>query len=264
MQCSYLAGGLPAAHHLHMGVTVHLCCKICRNVQRLHLSVSLLHYLKAVDGRGTSGSPAPSPVLHRREDSTERMLTFAATLDPKSKPTKLVRLSDAANGFKLSPRLNPIAPGVDPLAPEPNLLPVPKYKPYVDKLLKSSPAFEQLDALFKKRIAFIDGAMGTMIQRYKLQEEDFRGERYKNHSHELKGNNDLLVLTRPDVIDEIHIAYLEGGADIIETNTFNGTWISQSDYELQAKVGQTGVLALGHQIGIMSPYLNFECMLWVL
>ena len=167
------------------------------------------------------------------------MLNFAATLDPKSTPTNLRRLngSGGADGDapKISPRLNPIAPGVDPLAPEPNPPPVPQYKPYVDSTLKKSPVFDQLEELFQKRIAFIDGAMGTMIQRYKLQEEDFRGERYKNHSHELKGNNDLLVLTRPDVIEEIHIAYLEGGADIIETNTFNGTSISQADYELQAK-----------------------------
>jgi methionine synthase I (cobalamin-dependent) len=87
----------------------------------------------------------------------------------------------------------------------------------------------------KERIIYIDGAMGTMIQRYKLQEEDFRGERYANHGHELKGNNDVLVITRPDIIEEIHTAYLEGGADIIETNTFNGTSISQADYELQDK-----------------------------
>ena len=175
----------------------------------------------------------------RREDATERMLTFAATLDPKSTPTKLRRLnapSGDSDAPKLSPRLNPIAAGVDPLAPEPNLPPVPTYKPYVENSLQSSPVFGPLEDLFKQRIAFIDGAMGTMIQRYKLQEEDFRGERYKDHSHELKGNNDILVLTRPDVIDEIHIAYLEGGADIIETNTFNGTFISQADYELQAKV----------------------------
>lgn len=86
----------------------------------------------------------------------------------------------------------------------------------------------------KQCIVFIDGAMGTMIQRYKLGEADFRGERYANHSHELKGNNDVLVITRPDVIEEIHMQYLEGGADIIETNTFNGTTISQADYELQA------------------------------
>ncbi|MGQ3227201.1 MAG: homocysteine S-methyltransferase family protein, partial [Hydrogenophaga sp.] len=67
-----------------------------------------------------------------------------------------------------------------------------------------------------------------------MQEADFRGERYKDHSDELKGNNDLLVLTRPDVIGEIHTAYLAAGADIIETNTFNGTSISQADYALQA------------------------------
>ena len=85
----------------------------------------------------------------------------------------------------------------------------------------------------KQRIIFIDGAMGTMIQRFKLQEEDFRGERYANHSHELKGNNDILVITRPDVIEDIHMQYLNAGADIIETNTFNGTTISQADYELQ-------------------------------
>lgn len=78
----------------------------------------------------------------------------------------------------------------------------------------------------------IDGAMGTMIQRYKLKEDDFRAQRYKDHSHDLKGNNDVLVVTRPDIIGEIHDKYLEAGADIIETNTFNGTFISQADYEL--------------------------------
>lgn len=172
------------------------------------------------------------------------MLEFAAKLDPKSKPTAVVRLSSgAASGPSISPRVNPVAAGVDTLAPEVNLPPVPTYTPYVDPLVKS-PVFDQLEELFQKRIAFIDGAMGTMIQRYKLQEEDFRGERYKSHGHELKGNNDILVLTRPDVIEAIHIAYLEGGADIIETNTFNGTSISQADYELQAKVrGQSFGLA---------------------
>ena len=79
----------------------------------------------------------------------------------------------------------------------------------------------------EERIMFIDGAMGTMNQRYKLQEEDYRGERYAKHEHELKGNNDLLVITRPNVIKEIHHAYLDAGADILETNTFNGTSISQ-------------------------------------
>ena len=103
---------------------------------------------------------------------------------------------------------------------------MPLYKPWVDSLAKSE-AFEHLEKLMEKQILFIDGAMGTMIQRYKLGEEDYRGERYANHSHELKGNNDLLVITRPDVISEIHMAYLDGGADILETNTFNGTCISQ-------------------------------------
>ena len=164
------------------------------------------------------------------------MLEFAALLDPKCKPTNVVKLAGANAGPAITPRLNPMPAGFDPLAPEPNPPPVPHYKPYAAPL-KSSPAFEQLERLFKQRIAFIDGAMGTMIQRYKLEEADFRGQRYLNHSHERKGNNDLLVLTRPDVIEEIHIAYLEAGADIIETNTFNGTTISQADYELQAKVG---------------------------
>ena len=110
--------------------------------------------------------------------------------------------------------------------------PVPEYKLWKDPL-QCTPAFKTLEAMMRERIIYIDGAMGTMIQRYKLEEADFRGERFASHSHELKGNNDILVLTRPDVIDEIHTAYLEGGADIIETNTFNGTSISQADYELQ-------------------------------
>jgi 5-methyltetrahydrofolate--homocysteine methyltransferase len=90
--------------------------------------------------------------------------------------------------------------------------------------------------ILKERIMIIDGAMGTMIQPYKLTEEDFRGERFKNHSHPLKGNNDLLSLTRPDIIKEIHRQYLEAGADIVETNTFSGTTIAQSDYHLEDAV----------------------------
>ena len=92
---------------------------------------------------------------------------------------------------------------------------------------------EILKALLKKRILVLDGAMGTMIQRHKLQEEDFRGERFKNHSRDLKGNNDLLSITRPEIIQNIHRAYLEAGADIIETNTFSGTSIAQSDYKTE-------------------------------
>jgi 5-methyltetrahydrofolate--homocysteine methyltransferase len=75
----------------------------------------------------------------------------------------------------------------------------------------------------EKRILVLDGAMGTMIQRYKLEEKDFRNDKLKDHDIPLKGNNDLLVFTRPDVIKAIHTQYLEAGADIIETNTFSGT-----------------------------------------
>ena len=78
--------------------------------------------------------------------------------------------------------------------------------------------------------------MGTMIQRYKLTEEDFRSDRFKNSICDLKGNNDLLSLTRPDIIKEIHKQYLKAGADIIETNTFSSTSIAQSDYDLQTVV----------------------------
>ncbi len=86
--------------------------------------------------------------------------------------------------------------------------------------------------ILQQRIAIIDGAMGTMIQRYKLTEADFRGARFADHPKDLKGNNDLLVLTRPDVIREIHGQYLAAGADLIETNTFGATSIAQEDYGL--------------------------------
>ncbi|KAG2429238.1 hypothetical protein HXX76_011007 [Chlamydomonas incerta] len=172
-------------------------------------------------------------LLNRRQDSTERMLEYAATLDPKSKPTAVVRIGGASSGPKITPRLNPIPAGKDQLAPDAKPVPVPKYKAWKDGV-KPTAAFAPLDKLMRERIIFIDGAMGTQIQKFTLDEADFRGERYAKHSHELKGNNDLLVITRPDVIGKIHTAYLEAGADIIETNTFNGTWISQSDYELQA------------------------------
>ncbi|UXH78768.1 homocysteine S-methyltransferase family protein [Roseateles amylovorans] len=89
-----------------------------------------------------------------------------------------------------------------------------------------------LPAILQSRIAVLDGAMGTMIQRYKLTETDFRGDRFLDHPKDLKGNNDLLVLTRPDVISEIHRQYLEAGSDIIETNTFGTTTVAQEDYGL--------------------------------
>ncbi len=87
-----------------------------------------------------------------------------------------------------------------------------------------------IKTLASQRILILDGAMGTQLQNYKLTEEDFRGSRFANHPGSLKGNNDLLVITRPEVVEEIHRAYLEAGADIIETNTFNATSISQDDY----------------------------------
>jgi len=90
--------------------------------------------------------------------------------------------------------------------------------------------------LLKERILILDGAMGTMIQRYGLEEADYRGERFADHPVEVKGNNDLLVLTRPEIIREIHTAYLEAGADIIETNTFNATSVSMADYQLEPLV----------------------------
>jgi 5-methyltetrahydrofolate--homocysteine methyltransferase len=97
-----------------------------------------------------------------------------------------------------------------------------------------SDTFALLERLLSRRILVLDGAMGTMIQRYKLTEADFRGDRLKNHPKDVQGNNDLLILTRPDVISEIHHQYLAAGADIIETNTFSSTSIVQSDYALES------------------------------
>jgi 5-methyltetrahydrofolate--homocysteine methyltransferase len=97
--------------------------------------------------------------------------------------------------------------------------------------------------ILPSRILILDGAMGTMIQRYKLTEADYRGERFKDFSVLLKGNNDLLSLTRPDIIGEIHRAYLEAGADIIETNTFNATRVSMSDYHMQEYVREMNFAA---------------------
>jgi 5-methyltetrahydrofolate--homocysteine methyltransferase len=87
--------------------------------------------------------------------------------------------------------------------------------------------------LSKNKILILDGAMGTMIQRYRLEENDYRGERFANHPHLVKGNNDLLCLTRPDIITTIHLQYLQSGADIIETNTFNAQRISMADYHME-------------------------------
>ena len=92
---------------------------------------------------------------------------------------------------------------------------------------------EQLYKALSERILVLDGAMGTMLQRYNFQEEDYRGERFKDWEHSVKGNNDLLSLTQPQAIAEVHEKYLEAGADIIETNTFSGTTIAMADYHME-------------------------------
>jgi 5-methyltetrahydrofolate--homocysteine methyltransferase len=88
-------------------------------------------------------------------------------------------------------------------------------------------------ALLERRIVLLDCAMGTMIQSYGLSEDDYRGERYSDHPGELKGNNDLLSITRPQIIRDIHEAALDAGSDVIETNTFSSTSIAQADYQLE-------------------------------
>ncbi|MEZ9503746.1 methionine synthase [Vibrio sp. 10N.286.51.B11] len=93
---------------------------------------------------------------------------------------------------------------------------------------------QKIDALLKQRILLIDGGMGTMIQDYKLEEQDYRGERFADWHSDLKGNNDLLVLTQPKLIKDIHMEYLEAGADILETNTFNATTIAMADYDMES------------------------------
>ena len=94
----------------------------------------------------------------------------------------------------------------------------------------------EIEKAIKERILILDGAMGTMIQRHKLEEEDFRKGAFENHNKSLKGNNDLLSITRPDIIKDIHRQYFLAGADIVETNTFSGTWIAQADYGLEDAV----------------------------
>ena len=108
---------------------------------------------------------------------------------------------------------------------------MPKQVRHKEKYMTSTT--DIIRKLLKEQILVLDGAMGTMIQRHKLSEMDFRGERFKDHPYELKGNNDLLSITQPEIIKAIHRAYFEAGADIVETNTFNGTPISQADYHTE-------------------------------
>jgi len=102
---------------------------------------------------------------------------------------------------------------------------------------------ENIESVLEKRILVLDGAMGTMIQRHKFEEEDFRGDIFKAHESPLKGNNDLLSLTKPKVILEIHKAYFEAGADIAETNTFNANAISQADYNTEGFVYEMNLVS---------------------
>jgi 5-methyltetrahydrofolate--homocysteine methyltransferase len=104
----------------------------------------------------------------------------------------------------------------------------------------NKPAVENL---LQNRILILDGAMGTMIQRYQLEEADYRGERFADYPHPLKGNNDLLSITQPHIIKAIHEAYLEAGADILETNTFNSTTIAMADYHMEDLVWELNVAA---------------------
>ncbi|WP_394363797.1 homocysteine S-methyltransferase family protein [Flavobacterium davisii] len=97
----------------------------------------------------------------------------------------------------------------------------------------SSRASGLIQEILKQRILVLDGAMGTMLQRYKFEEEDFRGERFKDFPHPLKGNNDLLSLTQPEAVKEVHRLYFQAGADIVETNTFSGTTIGMADYHME-------------------------------
>ncbi len=106
-----------------------------------------------------------------------------------------------------------------------------------------------------KRILVIDGAMGTMIQRYHLNEEDYRGERFKDWHRDVKGNNDLLSITRPDIIKAIHHQYLVAGADIIETNTFSSTAIAQADYDMQSLAYELNLAAVACAREAINEYL---------
>lgn len=110
--------------------------------------------------------------------------------------------------------------------------------------LSESPVFSDLNALFSQRIGVLDGAMGSVLQGYGLEEADFRGDRFADHPSDLKGNNDLLCLTRPDIIQEVHERYFSAGADIVETNTFSSTTIGQADYALESIVTDLNTAAV--------------------
>ena len=109
--------------------------------------------------------------------------------------------------------------------------------------MKKHTSFALFEQQLAKNILILDGAMGTMIQAYKFEEQDFRGERFADWHTDIKGNNDLLVLTHPELIKAIHLEYLEAGADILETNTFNATTIAMADYDMQAYSAEINLAA---------------------
>src|SRR5688572_31805337 len=119
--------------------------------------------------------------------------------------------------------------------------------------------------LFASKIVVLDGAMGSMIQTFKLGEADFRGERFKSHPHDLQGNNDLLSITRPDVIEKIHSDYYAAGADLVETNTFSSTSIAMADYRCEPLVREINLSAVAcarrAAQGIESTTPNRRCFI---
>jgi 5-methyltetrahydrofolate--homocysteine methyltransferase len=114
---------------------------------------------------------------------------------------------------------------------------------------------QKLQELLEQRIVIIDGAMGTMVQRHKLEEADYRGERFKNWHTDIKGNNDILCITQPHIIKGIHRAYLDAGADILETNTFNGQSVSLADYDMQSLAYELNVAAVKVAREAINEYL---------
>jgi 5-methyltetrahydrofolate--homocysteine methyltransferase len=114
----------------------------------------------------------------------------------------------------------------------------------------------KIQELMQQQIVVLDGAMGTMIQRYKLQEADYRGDRFKDWPKDIKGNNDLLSITQPDIITQIHLQYLEAGANIIETNTFNAQRVSMADYEMEALSYEINVAAVQCAIKARTLFLE--------
>ena len=115
---------------------------------------------------------------------------------------------------------------------------------------------EMIQSLFREKILVLDGAMGTMLQSYGLNEEDFRGERFADHPCDLKGNHDILWLTQPKIVEDIHDAYFNAGADMVETNTFNATAISQADYQTQDIIYEINLKAACIARNVADRFMN--------